>query len=155
MSGRVRLGSDAGDTLIEILAAIILIGIAVVFVMSGLAANAKTSLFNRVQAASTAALTAGAEYVVESLGWDNCNNNGSTSLTSTQVPQLNDLPSGTTMTVAAPSVIPSSATCNSDGTTSDDLEGRTVSIDVPGSPAWTDSLVAVVRCEPAFGGGCT
>ena len=63
---------DAGFTLIEVLVAMIVLGIGVAALMTAFGMQAKTSLTNRNQAASESLLTASAEYV-KALSF---NNNG-------------------------------------------------------------------------------
>jgi type II secretory pathway pseudopilin PulG len=60
---RSRLRKDAGDTLIEILVALAVLGIAIVALVAALGVNASTTVINRSQSeAATVAMTA-AEYV--------------------------------------------------------------------------------------------
>lgn len=56
-------GEDRGDTLVEILAAVSILGIGVVSLVTALAAMSKTTVANRGQARAETTLLAAAEYV--------------------------------------------------------------------------------------------
>lgn len=58
-----RVRTDRGDSLIEILVSLAVLGIGITALMAGLSANASTSVLNRSQSRADAALTSTAEYV--------------------------------------------------------------------------------------------
>ena len=84
---------DSGFTLIEVLVAMIVLGIGVATLMTAFGTQAKTSLNNRNQSAAASLLTAGAEYV-KGLNWSaataNCGSGSPTDITS-QVQTTPDL----------------------------------------------------------------
>lgn len=58
-----RFASERGDSLIEILVSLAVLGIGITALMAGLSANASTSVLNRSQSRADAALVSAAEYV--------------------------------------------------------------------------------------------
>ena len=58
-----RSGPDEGFTLVEVLMAMIVLGIGIAALMTAMGTHIKTSVANRNQAAATSTLTAAAEYV--------------------------------------------------------------------------------------------
>ncbi len=66
--GSARRDGEGGFTLVEVLVAMIVLGIGVAALMGALGMHAKTSLDNRNQSQAAGLLTAGAEYV-KGLPW--------------------------------------------------------------------------------------
>lgn len=62
-SWRRRPDAERGDSLVEILVSLAVLGIGITALMSGLAANASTSVLNRSQSRADALLNSTAEYV--------------------------------------------------------------------------------------------
>src|SRR5205823_11860429 len=79
--------SDAGFTLVEVLMAMIVLGIGVSALLTAFATEAKTSLSNRNQSAAESLLTAAAEYV-KALPYSSCSAISGT-ITTAQVPYDN------------------------------------------------------------------
>jgi len=102
---------DAGDTLVELLAAIAILGIGVVALVTALATMAKTSVANRSDARAETVLLSAAEYVkVMTLTTANYASCGPTpaALTTSQV----DIPSGFSASYGQGSAV-GSAPCSS------------------------------------------
>lgn len=78
-------GGDRGDTLVEILVALAVLGIGVTALLVALAANASTTVINRDQAQAETALLAAAEWV-KALAYPSCTGSGIT-ITPAQVPR--------------------------------------------------------------------
>lgn len=76
---------DRGDSLIEILVAVAVLGIAVTALMFGLGTNATTTISNRSQSKAATILQDAAEYV-KALSGGTCSPNSSTTITNTDVP---------------------------------------------------------------------
>lgn len=83
-----QLRDERGFTLVEVLVAMIVLGIGVSALLGALGMNAKTSFANRNQSASESLLTAAAEYV-KGLPWSqfspSCGSSTATTIT-TQIP---------------------------------------------------------------------
>lgn len=60
---KLRLRGDRGDSLIEILVSLAVLGIGITALMTGLATNASTSVLNRSQSRADTLLNSTAEYV--------------------------------------------------------------------------------------------
>lgn len=75
---------DSGDSLIEVLVALAVLGIGVTALMGGLSTDVSTSIINRDQSQMDALLNASAEWV-KALPYQTCSN-GTTSITTAQVP---------------------------------------------------------------------
>lgn len=93
-----RVGTgDQGFTLVEVLIALIVLGIGVAALLTALGMNAKTSFANRSQAEADTALTTEAEYV-KSFPFDAKNNGCGLIQDADLQPKAPNLPSGYTVT---------------------------------------------------------
>ena len=80
-----KLGGDHGDSLVEILIAVAVLGIAVTALMFGLGTNATTTLSNRSQSKAATILQDAAEYV-KAVGGSTCAPGTTTTLTNAKLP---------------------------------------------------------------------
>lgn len=81
----LRGRGDGGETLIEILVSLAILGIAVTALLVALATNASTTIVNRDQAQAEATLLAASEYV-KALAYPSCSSGSATTVTAAQVP---------------------------------------------------------------------
>lgn len=115
---------DSGETFIEILVAIVLLGVGVVFTISGLVTSINTTTFNRTQAQINASLTSAAEWV-KAQGWVPCTSTTSTNLTGL-IGQAT-INASYSVTVAPPVPV-GGGSCHADGSTSSQLESQQITV---------------------------
>jgi prepilin-type N-terminal cleavage/methylation domain-containing protein len=131
MQGQVSRRGDDGDSLIEVLVALAVLGIGVTALTGGLSADVSTSIINRDQSQMDTLLNASAEWV-KALPYQSCTGN-TTSITTAQVPH----PAAYTVSYGPVAAFGNGAGCS-------DLERVTVTVTVV-STGSTSSFDVVKR----------
>lgn len=158
MHGRRRRRDERGETLVELLVAIVIIGTAVVAVMAGLQLSIKASDLNRRQANSGSAVRSAAEVIERYVNADKANYDDCASANAYRSQVTLDLPSGYTATQSAAQAWNGTSWVTCTASLDKGVQRVLLTVSSPGSGARqaNETLYLVLRkpCNGAIGNAC-